>query len=842
MIIPHVPHKTKLLNLVFSLYLILLYFLPSLGQTPQEIHSQLKSAVESGNQQAAMIALNGLRSSNSTSFTANNYDYLLGRLLEKQGDAAGASTNYHAVVARDSLLSQYAVWHLAELARSTGDLVLERENLRRLLNTSPASLLRDAATMRLGHSFFESQDYTATIATLRSIGENRNRSVAREALGLIAQAYTKAGKQQEARTTFLRLLMQMPDASRPDDFALAAVRGLDALDKGSSAEGNAGVAQLTEADYLLRASVYQFNRDFDAARLHYLALVARYPQSGTVANALYQTGRGYYQQYRYDDALKYFQRVVNEFPESTSARDALSFSAGAYNRLKQTDNALAAYRQFIERFPDAPNPERAWLNVIDTQHEAGRHKEALEWVQQTRAHFKGQAGDALAFFAQARIHLAQGDWQAVIADTGELGKFSDLGGTRVPGGTNLSELTFLRAYSLEQLSRTNEAISEYLAIPDGRNEYYGKRATLRLQAMGADARTSPLIQARAGALRAAAEKALNGGQAEECRRLAQNALRLLQGLKEAAAARDETLALVLRAYEALPAYKFPALKLWPLGRQEVITGKPQPTVSEPTHRVVAGELFFLGLYDEAVEEWAAGQSEMSKSVMREPLPRADPVREKEMRTAAQADLNYALAVYSLRGGLADRAVRFAEQAWKSVPGDYVLELAPRQMVDLLYPLPFRESLLKNALSRGVDPLFVTSIARQESRFQVDVKSVAAARGLMQFIPATASDTARELGLTGFDQDNLYNPDTAILFGSQYLAGLFKQFPGMPEAVAAAYNGGPDNVARWVARSRSNDPGRYVPEIGFSQTKDYVFRVMTNYWVYQNLYDEKLERK
>jgi soluble lytic murein transglycosylase len=113
---------------------------------------------------------------------------------------------------------------------------------------------------------------------------------------------------------------------------------------------------------------------------------------------------------------------------------------------------------------------------------------------------------------------------------------------------------------------------------------------------------------------------------------------------------------------------------------------------------------------------------------------------------------------------------------------------------------------------------------------------------MQFIPETSNDTARQLGSSDFTQDNLYNPDTAILFGSQYLANLFRQFPVQPQAVAASYNGGPENVARWIARSRSTEADRYVPELGFSQTKDYVFKVMTNFWIYQQMYDEKLERK
>jgi soluble lytic murein transglycosylase len=194
----------------------------------------------------------------------------------------------------------------------------------------------------------------------------------------------------------------------------------------------------------------------------------------------------------------------------------------------------------------------------------------------------------------------------------------------------------------------------------------------------------------------------------------------------------------------------------------------------------------------------------------------------------------------LQAGLPNRTVRFAEQVWKGIPADYVIDLAPRELVEMLYPVPFRESLLKHAPSRNVDPRFVLSIARQETRFQPEAKSVAAARGLMQFIPATARDVAAALKLPSFAQDDLYDADIAILLGSAYLSDLFKQFPDQPQAVAGAYNGGADNLARWIARSRSNDPDRYVPEIGFSQTKDYVYKVLTNYWTYQHLYDARLE--
>ena len=111
---------------------------------------------------------------------------------------------------------------------------------------------------------------------------------------------------------------------------------------------------------------------------------------------------------------------------------------------------------------------------------------------------------------------------------------------------------------------------------------------------------------------------------------------------------------------------------------------------------------------------------------------------------------------------------------------------------------------------------------------------------MQFIASTANEIATQIKLNNFNQDDLYNPDTAILFGSQYLSNLFQLFPNDPQAVAGAYNGGADNLARWIGRSRSNEADRYVPEIGFTQTKDYVYKVMANYWTYQRLYDAQLQ--
>lgn len=778
-----------------SLLLLLALAFPIAAQSPDRI----VAAVESQDWQAARAEIDKLRTSNEALFREKNYEYLLGRIAERTGDVASAAKSYQIIASNDSRLKQYALWRLAKLARATGDLVLERERLQQLVATAPSSLLNEAATLRLSESFFESGDFQAAANSAKTLTLSKTVSVARKGATLMASSYLKAGKTAEARDAFTKLVMQMPDASRPDDFALEAVRQLDLLDKGSP-------ASLSEADYLLRGSVYQFNRDFTGARFHYQSIIDRFPQSTTVPNATYQIARGHYLEAKYDDAVKLFQKVVDSYPQSSSARDALSFLGSSYIRMKRTDDAVAAYKLFLDRFPDAPNPEQKYLNIIDALHEAGRYPEALSWVQQARTKFRNDIGGALALFAQLRIDMAQQAWSNVVRDADELLKLSDLGGTRVPGGTNPAEVTFVRGYALEQLGRTEEAIAAYLSIPDGRNEYYGTRATQRLLDLANNEKSRTLVKMRLNALTSESKAALAAGQFEQARVAAQSSLRLITDQQ----VRADAVKTLQTAYNALPTYRVPKFN-----RVSLLKNSADPPEKDSPD-ALSDNLLTLGLYDEALPEILA------RSQNRTP------------------DEDYTIATLSLHAGIPNRAVRFGEQTWKSMPADFVIELAPRDLIELVYPAPFRESLLKHAPGKNVDPRFVLSIARQESRFQTDAKSVAAARGMTQFIASTANDIATQLNMRDFKQDDLYNPDTAILFGSQYLSNLFQQFPNQPQAVAGSYNGGADNLARWIGRARTNEADRYVPEIGFTQTRDYVYKVMANFWTYQRLYDAQLQ--
>ena len=252
--------RMSLRRLVFLSLILSAVAISAAAQHPLE--SSIATAVEAEDWQKARTEITRLRTTEPERFRDKNYEYLVGRIAERTGDLASATASYQTIASSGSRLAQYALWRLAKIARTTGDLVLERQRLQQLVATAPASILFEAATLRLSESFLESKDFPAAANSAKPLLLSKNPATARKGMALTGSAYLQSGKTAEARDVFTKLIMQMPDASRPDDFALEAVRQLDQLDKGPA-------PNLSEADLLLRASIYQFNRDFAGARVYY---------------------------------------------------------------------------------------------------------------------------------------------------------------------------------------------------------------------------------------------------------------------------------------------------------------------------------------------------------------------------------------------------------------------------------------------------------------------------------------------------------------------------------------------------------------------------------------------
>ena len=764
----------------------------------QTAHDRIRNAMGSDDPSAALQELNALESKEPEIFFINNYDYLAARLAERAGDHAEAIRRFELVAARDTPLAQYALLRMASVARSSGNLFLERLYLTELSVKYPDGLPARSSERRAAVSAAESGDHSLTVAQISNgplLGDRlASANPLREELVLLAKAFERSGNVEYAREFYERLLARAPDPSQPDDASLEAVRGLDRLG-----------GDISPQERFRRAGVYQFNRDFAAARAHCIEIVDGNLDEEIVPECIYLIGRGYAQLGNYSDAVLWFERAWEQYPNLELAKDVLLQTGSAYSRIGKYREAVTRYRIYIDRYPDDERVDRAYFNIADISRDLGVESEALRQTAIAAEKFKGKVGEAQAVFADARIYISLEDWKAALSATERLLTLNQLGGTTVPGGTTRSEAQFIHAFVLEQMRNFDSAIHAYLAIPDGRDEYYGRMANERLAAMAQNAESGEAIAAKITSL----QPKIASGSLDDRRKAIRDVLRMTADPE----IRERLLSSLARVYNAIPEYRdIPSYK-FEIEIRDPLTDADQPSRAD-TGRSVAGELAFLGLYDEAAPELEA--SNVSGTVS-----------------------EYTIAEAYRRGGYPHRAIAFAEARWRQVPRDYQVELIPDEAVKMLYPAGFPTSARRYADAIGIDPRFLMAIARQESRFRPEVRSAASARGMMQFIPSTAAKTAAELSIEDFIQDDLYDPDTALRFAAQYISGLYKIFPNLDEAVAASYNGGEDNVNRWIKRSKSTTPERYVPEIAFAQTKDYTYKVMSNYYNYTILYNEEL---
>ncbi|WEF23888.1 lytic transglycosylase domain-containing protein [Paracoccus sp. S3-43] len=136
----------------------------------------------------------------------------------------------------------------------------------------------------------------------------------------------------------------------------------------------------------------------------------------------------------------------------------------------------------------------------------------------------------------------------------------------------------------------------------------------------------------------------------------------------------------------------------------------------------------------------------------------------------------------------------------------------------------------------VPPELVLSIARQESEFNPAARSPVGARGLMQVMPDTARQMARQIrepfDLARLTADGGYN----ARLGAAYLAGLRDRFGASTALTASGYNAGPRRPARWLRDfgdlRRDMDPVDWVELIPFDETRNYVMRVTEAMPVYR----------
>jgi len=262
---------------------------------------------------------------------------------------------------------------------------------------------------------------------------------------------------------------------------------------------------------------------------------------------------------------------------------------------------------------------------------------------------------------------------------------------------------------------------------------------------------------------------------------------------------------------------------------------------------IAGEPHFYGnLADEELGR-----------VISPPPKAAALTREEIQRAAAHPGLRRSLAFYrldmrldairewnySLRG-MSDRELLAAADLAKRMDiYDRAINTADRTQKEhdysVRYLAPFSEQVRPAASNQALDDAWVYGLMRQESRFITRAKSSAGASGLMQLMPATARWVAKKIGLKDYDHGRVNETEVNLLLGTSYMRMVMDSLDGHPVLASAAYNAGPGRARRWQD-SKPLEGAIYAETIPFTETRDYVKKVMSNSVYYSSLFNGRPE--
>ena len=254
-------------------------------------------------------------------------------------------------------------------------------------------------------------------------------------------------------------------------------------------------------------------------------------------------------------------------------------------------------------------------------------------------------------------------------------------------------------------------------------------------------------------------------------------------------------------YRKIPAYN------------NILTLTPEafPKFPLPENADRLSQLMAMGLFDEA----------------------ADDVRSRWPLRPLRSALTQSLAFN--QGNASKDSIFAIEVLMQSVPRDYVPQLLPGIVRELLYPRYFYDAIEEDAKKFGADPTLVLSIMREESRFNPRAKSQAAARGLLQFIITTAHDIGQQVGIVNVTPEDLYDPRVIIQLGAKYVSTLSKDLGNDRYKAVAAYNAGPKQVALWSRMTPAAGDDYFLSSVSFDETKQYVRKVMNSYMRYAEIY-------
>lgn len=197
-----------------------------------------------------------------------------------------------------------------------------------------------------------------------------------------------------------------------------------------------------------------------------------------------------------------------------------------------------------------------------------------------------------------------------------------------------------------------------------------------------------------------------------------------------------------------------------------------------------------------------------------------------------------VALLTLAEGLRDRghtisAIRIGRQLLDARGGVW-----DGRLLRVVFPLPFRGILQREAERRDVDPMLLAALVRQESSWNPEARSWVGATGLGQIMPATGKWLASSVGIEEWDVRYLQVPEVNLRMSAEYLGDLLNRYDDASDLALAGYNAGPSRADRWRRElGYARDPEAFRERIPFDETRHYVKVVLRNAAVYHALYGD-----
>jgi soluble lytic murein transglycosylase len=159
-----------------------------------------------------------------------------------------------------------------------------------------------------------------------------------------------------------------------------------------------------------------------------------------------------------------------------------------------------------------------------------------------------------------------------------------------------------------------------------------------------------------------------------------------------------------------------------------------------------------------------------------------------------------------------------------------------QALKLIYPIFYEKEINHYAHITNQSPYLFLSLIREESHFDKNAKSSAGALGLSQLMPSTANFIEKK----AVSKETLLNGEENIRIGLNYFSYLVNYFKGDEYLAILAYNAGNGNINKWLNDStiKSNEIEVFAENIPYLETKNYIKKILSSYWVYLNIYSPK----